>query len=104
VTKEHNATSDQEAMAASMEWFIDCWEADEGKPMPAKWGQADAKNNANLDRLDEFDHPFTVNEHGIWCPLCGAHIAAPHNIDETYVPPEVCAQCGFPDEIDPEAI
>lgn len=57
----------------------------------------------NLDRLDDFDHPFEVNEHGVWCVACGEHIAAPWNVTETYVPPENCKRCGWPDEFDPEA-
>ena len=45
------------------------------------------------------------NEHGLWCPVCGNHIAAPwHLEDDDYMPPETCPQCGFPDELDPEAI
>jgi hypothetical protein len=59
---------------------------------------------AMLDRLDEFDHPFEVNEHGLWCQVCGEHIAAPWNITETYIPPENCKRCGWPDEFDPEAV
>lgn len=51
-----------------------------------------------LDRLDEFDHPFTVNEWGLWCNNCGEHIAAARDVDETYVPPENCKSCGWPDE------
>ena len=57
-----------------------------------------------LDRLDEFDHPFDVNEHGLWCPMCGELQQASFHIDETYVPPENCKHCGWPDDFDPEAV
>jgi len=57
-----------------------------------------------LDRLDEFDHPFAVNESGVWCTVCGELIAAPWNVDETYVPPGNCKHCGWPDEFDPEKV
>lgn len=51
------------------------------------------------------DHPWDENEHGLWCPCCGNHIAAPWNMeDEDFQAPTICKQCGFPDEIDPEAI
>ncbi len=30
-----------------------------------------------LECLDEFKHPFDANDCGLWCPACGAHIAAP---------------------------
>lgn len=53
-----------------------------------------------LDRLDEFDHPWLVNEHGLWCGGCGEHIAAPWNITETYAPPQTCKHCGWPDEFE----
>lgn len=43
-----------------------------------------------LDRLDEYDHPFEVNDIGLWCPMCGELIAAPFDVVDTYVPPEVC--------------
>ncbi len=41
--------------------------------------------------------PWDLNEHGLWCLACGNLLAAPHNIDEDYEPPETCRQCGFPD-------
>lgn len=51
------------------------------------------------------DHPWDQNEHGLWCPVCGNHIAAIWNLEEEgYEPPDACNQCGFPDEIDPDAI
>lgn len=51
------------------------------------------------------DHPLYRNEHGLWCPCCGNHIAASWTMEEEdYEPPMICKQCGFPDEIDPEAI
>lgn len=38
------------------------------------------------------------NEHGLWCPACGNHIAAPWRMDEPdFEPPESCKQCGFPE-------
>ena len=66
------------------------------------------ESNAMSAAREQFEgtasHSFEENESGLWCPLCGNHLAARHNMDETYIPPEVCPQCGFPDEIDPEAI
>ena len=47
---------------------------------------------------------WELNEHGLWCAVCGELIAAPWNIDEEYEPPECCPNCGWPDEFDPEAI
>ena len=47
---------------------------------------------------------WTLNEHGLWCDVCGELIAAPWNIDEDYEAPEVCPNCGWPDEFDPEAL
>jgi len=45
------------------------------------------------------------NKHGLWCEVCGAHIAAPWTLEEDdYEPPEICPNCGFPDEFDPEAV
>lgn len=44
------------------------------------------------------DHPWTENEHGLWCPSCGELIAAPWNMDDDYVPPDECRTCGFPDD------
>ena len=58
--------------------------------------------NLMFERLDEFDHPFTINEHGLWCDACGELVAAPWTVDETYRPPETCPTCGWPDEFDPE--
>lgn len=43
------------------------------------------------------DAPWERNEHGLWCPACGEHIAAPWNMDDDYRPPESCKTCGFPD-------
>lgn len=42
------------------------------------------------------DSPWTRNKCGLWCPACGAHIAAPWNFGEGYLP-EVCVACGYPD-------
>jgi len=52
----------------------------------------------------EENSPFEANDCGLWCPLCGAHVAAPWNVDDHFVPPDVCPLCGFPDQIDPEAM
>lgn len=41
--------------------------------------------------------PWEHNDHGLWCPACGEHIAAPWNIDDDYEPPDACKTCGFPD-------
>lgn len=41
--------------------------------------------------------PFEENEHGLWCPACGDLIAAPWQMDDEFVVPETCRQCGFPD-------
>ena len=61
-------------------------------------------NVVMLDRLDEFDHPFTVNEHGLWCGVCGELIAPTRHVNETYTPPENCPACGWPDDFDHDAI
>jgi hypothetical protein len=51
------------------------------------------------------DHPWEQNEWGLWCLCCGNHIARADELDdEDYKAPEMCRQCGFPDEIDPERI
>lgn len=43
-------------------------------------------------------HPWEENEHGMWCPACGNHIAASWSLDEPgYTPPETCRDCGFPE-------
>lgn len=44
-------------------------------------------------------HPWSENEHGLWCPACGYHIAAPWTLEdeEDYVPPDSCKECGYPD-------
>ncbi|MDP1738878.1 MAG: hypothetical protein Q8L23_15735 [Caulobacter sp.] len=51
--------------------------------------------SAILDAAE--DTPWAANEHGLWCPACGHHIAAPWNIDDDYVAPESCRECGFPE-------
>lgn len=38
--------------------------------------------------------PWEANEDGLWCLNCGNHIAAPWNIEEGYVAPESCRECG----------
>lgn len=44
------------------------------------------------------DSPWDENEHGLWCPNCGNHIAAPWNLeDEDFTPPESCKGCGYPE-------
>jgi hypothetical protein len=44
------------------------------------------------------DDPWEENDHGLWCPACGYHIAPSWFLkDEEYEPPETCKQCGFPD-------
>jgi hypothetical protein len=54
--------------------------------------------NMMLARLDEFDHPFNVNEDGLQCPKCKKLIIAAADVTETYVPPSICPDCWFPDE------
>lgn len=42
--------------------------------------------------------PWSLNEHGLWCPACGNLIARLECAEEPdYEPPESCRQCGFPD-------
>lgn len=44
------------------------------------------------------DDPWEENDHGLWCPACGYHIAPSWFLnDEDFQPPEICKQCGFPD-------
>jgi predicted RNA-binding Zn-ribbon protein involved in translation (DUF1610 family) len=45
----------------------------------------------------KIEHPWEYNEHGLWCPACGEHIAAPWNMGNDYQAPESCKTCGFPD-------
>lgn len=56
--------------------------------------------------LIDTDHGnWEQNEFGLWCPLCGNHIARADECEEDdYKAPEQCRDCGFPDEIDPERI
>jgi rubrerythrin len=50
-------------------------------------------------------HKFEQNEHGLWCQVCGEHIAAPwHLADEDFQAPDNCPNCGWPDEFDPESV
>lgn len=43
-----------------------------------------------------------INEHGMWCTFCGAHLASSWEVDETdWQGPEQCPRCGAPDEFDP---
>lgn len=47
---------------------------------------------------------LSENECGLWCEICGSHLASPEQIDdEEFEQPECCPQCGAPDEFDPEA-
>ena len=37
-----------------------------------------------------------ANDHGLWCPMCGWHVAAPWNVESKgYRPPMICRECGF---------
>ena len=49
------------------------------------------------DKVHARELPWDVNGHGLWCTACGDCLAASHNIDDDYEPPESCRQCGFPD-------
>ncbi len=44
-------------------------------------------------------HGWEMNEQGLWCPICGEHLA-----DDDLEPPEICPNCGWPDEFDPEKV
>ena len=57
------------------------------------------------ERDPDITHPFDQNKDGLWCTVCGEHIAAPwHLEDDDYTPPSDCTNCGWPDEFDPEAV
>jgi len=44
------------------------------------------------------DHLWAENEHGLWCPNCGEHHAAPWEMDdEDFSPRLTCRACGFPE-------
>jgi hypothetical protein len=39
------------------------------------------------------------NEHGLWCPSCGYHVAHAEQVEAAdRESPEECRQCGFPDD------
>ena len=50
-------------------------------------------------------HPWQENEHGMWCPACGNHIAAVSKLDQPgYTPPDTCRHCGFPGQANADQV
>ena len=41
-----------------------------------------------------------LNEQGLWCVSCGNCIMTDREISEDSEEPEICNQCGFPDNIE----
>lgn len=41
---------------------------------------------------------FSHNEQGLWCDVCGQHIADEIDLsDDDFCEPDTCKSCGFPD-------
>lgn len=45
---------------------------------------------------------WDANAHGLWCPVCGWHVAPTHFFErgEAYQPPMMCRECGHSAEVD----
>ncbi len=47
---------------------------------------------------------WELNEYGRWCPVCGNLITDIKDDPSLSSPPDICPSCGYPDELDPDAI
>ena len=47
--------------------------------------------------MEAFTDWADVNEHGIWCPMCGNLLCPTFNYTDDWQEPENCPQCGHPD-------
>jgi len=41
-----------------------------------------------------------LNEHGLWCMSCGNCIMTEREVSKGFEEPEVCDQCGFPEDVE----